>query len=74
MIDKDKPKRKDFPIVLSDIIAKTQFIAASLINAGITKEYIPKDEVLYGSGLLLTEISEDLELINKALYPDSKIV
>jgi len=70
MIDKSSIEDKDFSLILPEIIVKTQFIAAPLINTGITKEYIPKDEVLYGSGLLLTEISKDLQAIEKALYPE----
>ena len=76
MINKYVLKSKDFALVLPEMIAKIQFIGSSLINAGITKEFIQKDEFIfmYGSGLILTEIFKDLELINKALYPESEVV
>lgn len=68
MIDRKDIKHKDITFILPDIIIKIRFIAASLINAGITKEDTPKDDILYGSGIALSEIFKDLELINNALY------
>ena len=73
MIDKKNIKYKDITFILPDIIIKLQFIAASLINAGITKEDTPKEDILYGSGIILTEIFEDLALINNVIYDKPKV-
>ncbi len=72
MIDKDNLERKDFSIVLPNLIAKIQFVGSSLINSvdttGRTIEI--EDEFMYGSGLILYDVLEDLQAINKALYPE----
>jgi len=71
MIDKDNLERKDFSIVLPNLISKIQFVGSSLINSTDIKNHTIEieNEFIYGSGLILHEISEDLELIHKALYP-----
>ena len=74
MIDKDSIETKDFSIELPDLMAKIQFIGSSFINAAYEKGFVPSDEFLHGSGLILNEVFRDLKLINKALYPGSKVV
>jgi hypothetical protein len=77
MIDKNNIEAKnsfstipDFSIELPELISKIQFIGTSLINTSYEmKNIIPKDEYFYGAGLLLNEIVEDLEAIDKALSP-----
>lgn len=69
MINEGNVERKDFSLVLANLIAKIQFVGSSLINAGDTKGYIIEDEFVYGSGIILYEVLEDLRAIDKALYP-----
>ena len=60
----------DFSLELPGLISKIYFIGASLINISCEMEKdIPRDEYFYGAGLLLNEIVEDLEAIDKALSP-----
>jgi len=65
MIYEHNIERKDFSLVFPEILGKIRFIGSSLINMGITED----DLSMNGAGLILNEISKDLELINKTLYP-----
>ena len=68
MIDKQDIESKDFSLALPELIGKIQFVGSSLLNIAYMKEgFIPKNSFYLGSGVILNEVVEDLEAINKAL-------
>ena len=71
MIDKRNIERKDFSIVLPNLISKIQFVGSSLINTPDIENHTIEIEsdFMYGSGLILYDVLEDLQAIDKALYP-----
>jgi len=67
MIHESDIKSKDFSLELPCAVAKLQALATGLMNTGFLDETIESDQAS-GFGLILQDISIDLQTINEALH------